>query len=91
MKYYHALVANREFNKMMSSELAKISEEELKYWLKAELGSNWSERDLLILSEVLFKEHQSMNLLNKPLRTNREFYARMLIRGKILKGISLED
>ena len=75
----------------MSYDLVKMSEEELKCWLKAELGAKWSERDLSLLSEVLFKEHQSMNLLNKPLRTNREFYARMLIRGKILKGISLED
>ena len=85
-------MANRELNEMMmSSEFAKISEEELKYWLKAELGSKWSERDLLILPEVLFKEYESINLLNKPLKNNRELYAKMLIRGKISKGIPLED
>ena len=32
-----------------------------------------------------------MNSLNKHLRTDREFLAKMLTRGKISKGISLED
>ena len=76
---------------MMNSQLVKMSEEELKSWLKEKLGSKWSERDLSILSEVLFKEYQSMNLLDKPLRADREFFAKMLIRGKTLRGISLED
>ena len=75
----------------MSDDLVKMSEEELKCWLKAELGAKWSERDLSLLSEVLFKEHQSMNLLNKSLKNNREYFAKILIRGKISKGISLED
>ena len=76
---------------MMNSELVIMSEDELKSWLRTELGSKWSERDLSILSEVLFKEYQSMNSLSKPLRTDREFFAKMLTRGKISKGISLED
>ena len=75
----------------MNSELVKMSEDELKSWLRTELRSKWSERDLSILSEVLFKEYQSMNALSKPLRTDREFFAKMLTRGKISKGISLED
>tara|TARA_Y100000816_G_scaffold153494_1_gene109366 strand:- start:159 stop:416 length:258 start_codon:yes stop_codon:yes gene_type:complete len=85
-------VANREFNKINTrDELVKISEGELKCWLKANLGAKWSERDLSILSEVLFKEHKSMNLFNKSLISNREFFAKMLIKGKISRGISLED
>ena len=81
-----------EFNEIMiNSELVEMSEDELKCWLRAKLGSKWSERDLSILSEVLFKEYQSMNALNKHLRTDREFLAKMLTRGKISKGISLED
>ena len=76
---------------MMNNELVKMSEDELKSWLRMELGSKWSERDLSILSEVLFIEYQSMNSLNKQIRTDREFFAKMLIKGKISKGISLED
>ena len=84
-------MANREFNKINTrEELVKMSEEELKCWLNAKLGAKWSERDLSILSEVLFKGHQSKNLLNKSLISNREFFAKMLIKGKISKGISLE-
>ena len=75
----------------MNNELVKMSEDELKSWLRMELGSKWSERDLSILSEVLFIEYQSMNSLNKQIRTDREFFAKMLIKGKISKGISLED
>ena len=76
---------------MMNNELTKMSEEELQCWLKTKLGSKWSERDFIILAEVLFKEYQSMNSLNKQIRTDREFFAKMLIKGKISKGISLED
>ena len=65
-----------KFNEiMMISELVKMSEDQLKSQLRAKLGSNWSMRDLSILSEVLFKEYQSMNSLNKPLRTDRELHA----------------
>ena len=53
---------------MMNSELVKMSEDELKSWLRTELGSKWSERNLSILSEVLFKEYQSMNSLSGPSR-----------------------
>ena len=81
-----------KFNEIViNSELVKMSEDELKCWLRVKLGSKWSERDLSILSEVLFKEYQSMNALNKHLRTDREFFVKMLTRGKISKGISLED
>ena len=42
-----------KFNEiMMSSELVKMSEDELNSWLRAKLESMWSERDLSILSEV---------------------------------------
>ena len=81
-----------KFNEIMiNSELVEMSEDELRCWLRAKLGSKWSERDLSILAEVLFKEYQSMNALNKHLRTDREFLAKMLTSGKISKGISLED
>ena len=81
-----------KFNEIMiNSELVEMSEDELKCWLRAKLGSKWSERDLSILSEVLLKEYQFMNSMNKLLRTDREFLAKMLTRGKISKGISLED
>ena len=66
----------------MTSVLVKMSVEELKSWLRAKLGSKWSERDFSILTDALF---------NKTLRTDREYFARMLTRGKISKGISLED
>ena len=75
-----------KFNEIMiNSELVEISEDEPKCWLRAKLGSKWSERDLSILSEVLFKEYQSMNALNKHLRTDREFLAKMLTRSKNFK------
>ena len=81
-----------KFNEIMiNSELVEMSEDELKCWLRAKLGSKWSERDLSILSEVLFKEYQSMNSLNKHLKTYTEFLAKILTGGKISKGISLED
>ena len=76
---------------MKNRELVKMSEDELKSWLRTQLGLKWSERDLSILSEVLFKEYQSMKSLSKPMRTDREFFAKMLVRRKISKGISLED
>ena len=82
-------VVNVEY--LLNNELTKMSEEELQCWLKAKLGSKWSERDFIILAEVIFKEYQSMNSLNKQIRTDREFFAKMLIKGKISKGISLED
>ena len=54
-------------------------------WVKVE----W-ERPFNFIGD-LFKEYQSINALNKHLRTDREFLAKMLTRGKISKGISLED
>ena len=75
-----------KFNEIMiNSELVKMSEEELKCWLRAKLGSKWSERDLSILSEVLLKEYQFMNSMNKLLRTDREFLARILSVSKFQK------
>ena len=52
------------------------------------LESKWSERDLSILSEVLFKE--SMNLFNKVF-DKIENSLPNVIKGKISRGISLED
>ena len=75
-----------KFNEIMiNSELVKMSEEELKCWLRAKLGPKWSKRDLSILSEVLLKEYQFMNSMNKLLRTDREFLARILSVSKFQK------
>lgn len=76
---------------MMNKKLATMSIEELKEWLKSNLGSKWSNRDLTILSEMLFDEYQSSEYQVKYQRTDREFFTKMLIKGKIQNGISLED
>ena len=76
---------------MMNKKLATMSIEELKEWLKSNLGSKWCNRDLTILSEMLFDEYQSSEYQVKYQRTDREFFTKMLIKGKIQNGISLED
>ncbi len=75
----------------MNKKLTNMSAQELKEWLKLHLGTKWSERDISILSTTLFDEYQiSKHQLNQ-LRTDREFFAKMLIKGKIQNGIPLED
>ena len=45
-----------KFNEIMiNSELVEMSEDELKCWLRAKLGSKWSEKDLSILLEIYSK------------------------------------
>ena len=75
----------------MNKKLTNMSVQELKEWLQLHLGNKWSERDILILSETLFDEYQISKHQLKQYRTDREYFAKMLIKGKIQNGISLED
>ena len=76
---------------MMNKKLTNMSVQELKEWLKLHLGNKWSERDIIILSKTLFDEYQICKHQSKQYRTDREYFAKMLIKGKIQNGISLED
>ena len=55
---------------MTNNELAKMPQDQPKFWQIAKRGSKWSEIDLSILSEILLKKYQSINLVNKHLRTD---------------------
>ena len=50
-----------------------------------------SERDLQILSSVLFNEYQNNNCKQINTRTDREYLSKMLIKGKIERGIPPES
>ena len=76
---------------MMNKKLTNMSVQELKEWLKLHLGNKWSERDIIILSKTLFDEYQISKHQVEQYRTDREYFAKMLIKGKIQNGISLED
>ena len=75
----------------MNKELSEMQPDELKLWLESKFEYRWSNRDLIILSQILFDEYQISKHQAKPCRTDREFLTKMLIRGKIQNGISLED
>ena len=75
----------------MNKELSNMSVEELIIWLESSLGSKWSNRDLNILANVLFDEYHLSKSFGEPCRVDREFFAKMLIKGKIQNGIPLED
>ena len=75
----------------MNKQLTNMSVQELKEWLQLHLGNKWSERDIIILSKTLFDEYQISKHQVKQYRTDREYFAKMLIKGKIQNGISLED
>ena len=70
--------------------LFEMSASEIKSWLRYRLENKWSERDLEILSDVLFSEYQSNKRKQIRNRTDREYFAKMLIKGKIIKGIPPE-
>ena len=70
--------------------LFEMSASELKSWLRYTLENKWSERDLEILSGVLFDEYQNNKRKQIRNRTDREYFAKMLIQGKIKKGIPPE-
>ena len=70
--------------------LFEMSASEIKSWLRYRLEKKWSERDLEILSGVLFDEYQNNKRKQIRNRTDREYFAKMLIKGKIKKGIPPE-
>ena len=70
--------------------LFEMSASEIRSWLRHRLENKWSERDLEILSGVLFDEYQKNKLKQIKNRTDREYFAKMLIKGKIKKGIPAE-
>tara|TARA_B100001939_G_scaffold35886_1_gene27933 strand:+ start:100 stop:324 length:225 start_codon:yes stop_codon:yes gene_type:complete len=70
--------------------LFEMSASEIRSWLRHRLENKWSERDLEILSGVLFDEYQKNKLKQIKNRTDREYFAKMLIKGKINKGIPPE-
>ena len=70
--------------------LYEMSVCEIKSWLRCKLEDKWSKRDLEILSDVLFSEYQSNKRKEIRNRTDREYFAKMLIKGKIIKGIPPE-
>ena len=70
--------------------LFEMSASEIKSWLRYRLENKWSERDLEILSGVLFDEYQDNKRKQIRNRTDREYFAKMLIKGKIKKGIPPE-
>ena len=70
--------------------LFEMSASEIKSWLRYRLENKWSERDLEILSGVLFDEYQNNKRKQIRNRTDREYFAKMLIKGKIQKGIPPE-
>lgn len=72
------------------NNLFEMSACEIKSWLRYRLENKWSERDLEILSGVLFDEYQNNKLKQIKNRTDREYFAKMLIKGKIKKGIPPE-
>ena len=74
----------------MSMNLSEMSLSEIKYWLRSSLDNKWSVRDLNILSGVLFDEYQNNKRKQIRNRTDREYFAKMLIKGKIKKGIPPE-
>ena len=55
-----------------------------------QIKNKLSERDLEILSGVLFDEYQNNKSKQIRNRTDREYFTKMLIKGKIKKGIPPE-
>ena len=70
--------------------LYEMSASEIRSWLRCRLENKWSERDLEILSGVLFDEYQNNKRKQIRNRTDREYFTKMLIKGKIKKGIPPE-
>ena len=77
-------------SKVSMKNLFEMSASEIRSWLRHRLENKWSERDLEILSGVLFDEYQNNKRKQVKNRTDREYLAKMLIKGKIKKGIPPE-
>ena len=64
---------------------------EIEDWLEPQLKNTWSNRDIKILAEVLLEQYQNGRFKGKSNTYGREYFAKMLIKGKIKKGIPLEQ
>ncbi len=63
---------------------------EIESWLELQLKNTWSQRDIKILAEVLFEQYKNDRFEGKTNRYGREYLTKMLIKGKIQKGIPLD-
>jgi len=75
----------------MNIKLNELSNSDLKEWLRIKLASKWSERDINILCDVLQAEFQKKPRSNKSIRTDREYFTKMLLKGKLQKGIAPDN
>ena len=72
----------------MNKPLDAMSIYEIKIWLKLNVSSQWSNRDIDILSEVLYCEYQKNKISGNKNRTDREYFTKMLLKGKLHYGIA---
>jgi hypothetical protein len=72
----------------MNIKLNELSNSHLKEWLRIKLASKWSERDINILCDVLQAEFQKTPSSNESIRTDREYFTKMLLKGKLQRGIA---
>ena len=72
----------------MNIKLNEFSNSHLKEWLRIKLASKWSERDINILCDVLQAEFQKTPSSYKSIRTDREYFTKMLLKGKLQRGIA---
>jgi hypothetical protein len=72
----------------MNIKLNELSNSHLKEWLRIKLASKWSERDINILCNVLHAEFQKKSRSNKSIRTDRDYFTKMLLKGKLQRGIA---
>ena len=72
----------------MNIKLNELSNSDLKEWLRIKLASKWSERDINILCDVLQAEFQKTPSSYKSIRTDREYFTKMLLKGKLQRGIA---
>ena len=75
----------------MNIKLNELSNSDLKEWLRIKLASKWSERDINILCDVLQAEFQKYPMSNKSIRADREYFTKMLLKGKLQRGIAPEQ
>jgi hypothetical protein len=72
----------------MNIKLNELSNSDLKEWLRIKLASKWSERDINILCDVLQAEFQKALSSNESIRIDREYFTKMLLKGKLQRGIA---
>ena len=75
----------------MKVKLHELSNSHLKEWLRLKLESKWSDRDINILCVTLQAEFQKYPMSNKSIRADREYFTKMLLKGKLQRGIAPEQ